>query len=122
MSSFTDLFIRRPVLASVVSLLILLRGFQAIYNVQVRQFPKLSNTQISVTTSYPGASAALMQGFVTTPIEQAVASADGIDYMVSSSTPNASTISLFLRLNADPDRALTEVLAKVNQVRNVIPS
>ena len=121
MTAFTDIFIRRPVLASVLSLLILLLGAQAIYSVPVRQFPKLTNTQITITTSYPGASAELMQGFVSTPIEQAVSSADGIDYMVSSSTPNLSTVSLFLRLNADPDRALTEVLSKVNQVRNVIP-
>jgi hydrophobe/amphiphile efflux-1 (HAE1) family protein len=118
---FTDLYIRRPVLATVISLLILLLGVQAFYSLPVRQYPKLTNTQITITTHYPGANADLIQGFISTPIQQAVASTDGIDYMTSSSTQNSSVITLNLRLDADGDRALTEVLSKVNQVRNTIP-
>ncbi|MFO1190253.1 MAG: efflux RND transporter permease subunit, partial [Alphaproteobacteria bacterium] len=117
----TDLFIRRPVLATVVSLLILLLGAQAGWKLAIRQFPELQSTEIVITTTYPGASADLMQGFVTTPLQQAVASADGIDFIVSSSTFSTSQITLSLRLNANGDRALTEVLAKINQVRNVLP-
>ncbi len=119
---FTDIFIRRPVLATVISLLILLLGVQAFFNLPVRQYPKLTNTQITITTAYPGANAELIQGFITTPIQQAVASTEGIDYMTSSSTQNTSVITLNLRLDADGDKALTEVLSKVNQVRNTIPS
>jgi multidrug efflux pump len=119
---FTDIFIKRPVLASVVSLLLLLLGVQAFFGLPVRQYPKLTNTQITITTAYPGANADLIQGFITTPIQQAVASTDGIDYMTSSSTQNTSVITLNLRLDADGDKALTEVLSKVNQVRNTIPS
>jgi len=119
--SFTDIFIRRPVLATVVSLLILLLGIQGFFSLQIRQYPELTNTTITITTTYPGANADLMQGFVTVPIQQAVASTEGIDYITSSSTQNTSTVTLTLRLNADGDRALTEVLAKVNQVQNVLP-
>lgn len=120
--SFTDLFIRRPVLSSVVSLLILLIGLQAVFNLQVRQYPELSNTTITITTGYPGANADLIKGFITTPIEQAVASTDGIDTLVSSSSQNTSTVTLNLRLNADPDRAMSDVLSKVNQVKGVLPA
>jgi len=119
--SFTDIFIRRPVLASVVSLLILLLGLQALFKLPVRQFPELSNTTITITTSYPGANADLIKGFITTPIEQAVASAEGIDTLVSSSQQNTSVVTLNLRLNADADRAVTDVLSKVNQVASVLP-
>ncbi len=87
---FTDIFIKRPVLALVVSLLILLIGFRAATSLPIRQYPKLSNTVITVTTVYPGASPDLMQGFITTPIEQAVAAAEGIDYMTSASTQGQS--------------------------------
>jgi multidrug efflux pump subunit AcrB len=95
---FTDLFIRRPVLATVVSLLILLVGLRAYFDLPIRQYPKLENTVITVTTAYPGASSDLIQGFITQPIEQAVATAEGIDYMTSSSThrrarPRRSCIS-----------------------------
>jgi len=119
--TFTDIFIRRPVLASVVSLLVLLVGLMAIFNLQIRQFPRLADTQITVTTAYPGANADLIKGFITTPIEQAVASTEGIDTLSSSSVQSQSVVTLNMRLDADPDRAMTDVLAKVNQVRNVLP-
>ena len=119
--AFTDIFIKRPVLSVVVSLLILLIGMAAAYNLPVRQYPKLSNTVITVTTAYPGASPDLMQGFITTPIEQAVASAEGVDYITSSSTQSQSQIKVYVKLNFDPNAALTEVLSKVNSVRYLIP-
>ncbi|MGA3301821.1 MAG: efflux RND transporter permease subunit [Methylovirgula sp.] len=119
--SFTDIFIRRPVLASVVSLLILLIGAQAGFKLQIRQYPELSSTTITITTQYPGANADLIQGFITTPIAQAVASSEGIDTLVTNSQQNASTVTLNLRLNANPDRAVADVLAKVNQVKYILP-
>ena len=115
--AFTDIFIKRPVLSVVVSLLILLIGLAAATNLPIRQYPKLSNTVITVTTAYPGASADLMQGFITTPIEQAVASAEGVDYITSSSTQSQSQIKVYVKLNFDPNAALTEVLSKVNSVK-----
>src|SRR5712675_1502753 len=118
---WTDIFIKRPVLAVVVSLLILLIGFRAATSLPIRQYPKLSNTVVNVTTVYPGASADLIQGFITTPIEQAVASAEGVDYMTSSSVQGTSTIQVYIKLNFDPNQALTEVLAKVNSVKYLIP-
>src|SRR6187551_3667050 len=99
--AFTDIFIKRPVLSLVVSLLILLIGFKAATSLPIRQYPKLSNTVVTVTTSYPGASPELMQGFITTPIEQAVASAEGVDYITSTSVQGVSTIQVFVRLNFD---------------------
>src|SRR5918996_1168963 len=105
--AFTDIFIRRPVLASVISLLILLAGLIAIFTMQVRQYPELSNTTITVTTAYPGANAEVIRGFITTPIEQAVASTEGLDTLVSTSRQGVSTVTLNLLLNADPDRAAT---------------
>lgn len=119
--SFTDIFIRRPVLASVVSLLILLAGIQSGLKLQLRQFPQLSSSTITVTTLYPGANADLIKGFITTPIAQAVASAEGIDTLVTNSQQNTSTITLNLLLNANADRAVADVLAKVNQVKYVLP-
>ena len=119
--SFTDIFIRRPVLATVVSLLILLIGLQAAFKLPVRQYPEITNTTITVTTTYPGASADVIKGFITVPIEQAVSSAEGIDTLSSSSQQNVSTVTLKLRLDADPDRAATDVLSKVNQIRGVLP-
>jgi len=121
MNAFTDLFIRRPVLASVVSLLILLVGLMSAFKLQVRQFPKTSNTTITISTTYPGAAADVIKGFITTPIEQAVASAEGIDTLVSNSQQNVSTITLNLRLDANPDRAMADTLSKVNQVRGLLP-
>ncbi|WP_395675106.1 efflux RND transporter permease subunit [Inquilinus sp.] len=120
--NFTSIFIRRPVLASVISLLILLLGLQGLSTLPVRQFPKTEETVISVTTSYPGANADLMQGFITTPIAQAVASTEGLDYVTSSSVQGLSTVSVHMKLNANPDAALTEVLTKVQQVRNDLPT
>ncbi len=119
--SFTDIFIKRPVLATVVSLLILLVGAQAGLKLPIRQYPELSNTTITVTTSYPGANADLIQGFITVPIQQAVASAEGIDTLTASSTQNVSTVTLNLKLDADPDRAMTDVLSKVAQVKGILP-
>ena len=117
----TDIFIKRPVLSVVVSLLILLIGLRAAMTLPIRQYPKLSNTVVNVTTVYPGASAALISGFITTPIEQAVASAEGVDYITSSSVQGTSTIQVYIKLNFDPNQALTEVLAKVNSVKYLIP-
>jgi hydrophobe/amphiphile efflux-1 (HAE1) family protein len=119
--AFTDIFIKRPVLATVVSLLILLIGAQAGFKLPIRQYPELSNTTITVMTSYPGANADLIQGFITVPIQQAVASAEGIDTLVATSTQNVSTVTLNLKLDADPDRAMTDVLSKVAQVKSILP-
>ena len=118
---FTDIFIKRPVLASVVSLLILFIGLRAYFDLPVRQYPRLENTVITITTAYPGASPELMQGFITQPIEQAVSSAEGLDYLTSSSTQGTSTISAYVKLNFDPSKAMTEVMAKVQQVKYLIP-
>ncbi|MGE3294234.1 MAG: MexW/MexI family multidrug efflux RND transporter permease subunit [Geminicoccaceae bacterium] len=118
---FTDIFVRRPVLAAVVSLLILLIGLRAAFELPVRQYPELKNTVITVSTSYPGAPAELMQGFITTPISQAVATAEGIDYMTATSAQGQSTVKAFVRLNYDPNTAMTDVMAKVQQVKYQIP-
>lgn len=118
---FTDLFIERPVLATVVSLLILLFGISSMTRMQVRQYPRMDNTVITVTTAYPGADANLIAGFITTPLESAVASAEGIDYMTSSSTQGVSTITLNIKLNFDPQVAFTDVMSKVQQTLNQLP-
>ncbi|HEX4960779.1 MAG TPA: efflux RND transporter permease subunit [Thermoanaerobaculia bacterium] len=117
----TDLFIRRPVLAVVVNLVILIAGLQSIRSLSVRQYPRSDIAVINVTTIYVGANADLVRGFITTPLERALASADGIDYMESSSAQGASTITLHLKLNFDTNAALTQVQAKVAQVRNTLP-
>ena len=119
---FTDIFIRRPVLALVVSLLILLIGLKCLLGLQIRQYPRLYNTTITVTTTYPGASPDLIQGFITTPIEQAVATAEGIDYLTSSSIQSTSTVTAYIKLNYDPSQALTDVMAKVQQVKYLMPA
>ncbi|MBL8709201.1 MAG: efflux RND transporter permease subunit [Rhodospirillaceae bacterium] len=116
-----DIFIKRPVLATVISLLILLLGLQAILSLQIRQYPELFNTTISVTTTFPGADADLMQGFITDPIQKAVATADGIDYLTSKSYAGTSVVTVNVRLNEDPDAAMTAVTAKVNQTRSLLP-
>ena len=121
MKSFTDLFIRRPVLALVVNLVILIVGFQAIRNLVVRQYPRSDNAAVTVTTVYVGASAELVRGFITTPLERAIAAADGIDYIESSSKLGLSTITIRLKLNYDPTKALSEISSKVDQVRNDLP-
>jgi multidrug efflux pump len=119
--SFTDIFIRRPVLAIVVNLVILIAGIQAIRTLTVRQYPRSDNASITVTTVYVGASANLVRGFITTPLERAIAAADGIDYIQSSSTLGLSTITIRLKLNYDPNKALAEISSKVDQVRNDLP-
>jgi multidrug efflux pump len=121
MNSFTDIFIRRPVLAIVVNLVILIAGFQAIRTVNVRQYPRSENASITVSTVYVGASADLVRGFITTPLERAIAAADGIDYIESSSKLGISTITIRLKLNYDPNKALAEISSKVDQVRNDLP-
>src|SRR5258707_244243 len=121
MKSFTDLFIRRPVLALVVNLVILIAGVQAIKTLTVRQYPRSDNASVTVTTVYVGASADLVRGFVTTPLERTIAAADGIDYIESSSKLSLSTITVRLKLNYDPNKALAEISSKVNQVRNDLP-
>ncbi len=119
--SFTDLFIRRPVLAIVVNLVIVIAGLQAYRSLNVRQYPRSDNASVSISTVYVGASAELVRGFVTTPLEQAIASADGIDYIESKSLQGFSLINVRLKLNYDPIKALAEITAKVNQVRNQLP-
>ncbi len=119
--AFTDLFIRRPVLAVVVALLILVAGVQAILSLTVRQYPRSDNASVTVSTVYIGANAELVRGFITTPIERAVASADGIDYIESQSSQGRSVITARLKLNYDPTKALSEISAKVDQVRGDLP-
>src|SRR5829696_6431528 len=117
----TDIFVRRPVLAVVVNLVILIAGLQSINSLSVRQFPRSDIAVIRVTTAYIGANADLVRGFITTPLERVIASADGIDYMESSSAQSRSTITVHLKLNYDTNAALTQVQAKVAQVRNELP-
>ena len=119
--NFTDLFIRRPVLSVVVSTLILLVGIRAVIDLPLRQFPELTNTVITVTTAYPGAPSELMQGFITTPIEQAVAAVDGVEYVTSSSTQSVSTVTAYIKLNHNPGDAMTETMSKVQQVKFQLP-
>lgn len=118
---FTDIFIKKPVLSVVLSLIILFLGLRSITELGVRQFPKTEDTLITVQTAYPGASAEVVQGFITTPLERAIASAEGIDYMTSSSSEGISTINVYMKLNYDPNAALSEVLAQVNSVLNQLP-
>src|SRR5215472_9608150 len=117
----TDLFIKRPVLAICVNLVILIAGLQAIRTLSVRQYPRSDIAVVSVSTVYVGASADLVRGFITTPLERVIASADGIDYMESTSAQGLSTISVHLKLNYDTNAALTQIQAKVAQVRNDLP-
>jgi len=118
---FTELFIRRPVLSTVLGAFMLLLGIQAFFNLPVRQYPKVDETVVTITTTYPGAAPELIQGFITAPISAAVATTENIDYVTSSSRPSASVVSVNMKLGADPDVALTEVLAKVQQVRGDLP-
>jgi multidrug efflux pump len=118
---FTDLFVRRPVLAVVVNLVILIAGLQSIRALSVRQYPRSDIAVVRVSTVYVGANADLVRGFITTPLERVIASADGIDYMESSSAQGLSTITVHLRLNYDTNAALTQIQAKVAQVRNDLP-
>jgi len=117
----TDLFLRRPVLALVVNLIIIIAGLQAIRSINVRQYPQSENAAVTVKTVYVGASANLVRGFITTPLERAIAAADGIDYMESKSTLGLSTITVRLKLNFDSTKALAEISSKVDQVRADLP-
>ncbi len=119
---FTDIFIRRPILSTVVNLFLLLGGWLAFKAMVVRQYPQTNNAVITVTTTYPGASADLVRGFITTPLEREIASADGLDYVESVSGSNVSVIKAKLRLNYDPNDALTQITSKVNRVRSELPS
>jgi multidrug efflux pump len=118
---FTDLFVKRPVLAIVVSLVILIAGLQSIRSLSVRQYPRSDIAVIQISTVYVGANADLVRGFITTPLERVIASADGIDYMESASAQGLSTITVHLKLNYDTNAALTQIQAKVAQVRNDLP-
>src|SRR6476646_4962107 len=118
---FTDLFVTRPVLAIVVNLVILIAGLYSIRSLSVRQYPRSDIAVVQVSTTYVGANADLVRGFITTPLERVIASADGIDYMESSSAQGVSTITVHLKLNYDTNAALTQIQAKVAQVRNDLP-
>src|SRR5256714_10458634 len=118
---FTDLFVKRPVLSIVVSLVILIAGLQSIRSLSVRQYPRSDIAVVQVSTVYVGANADLVRGFITTPLERVIASADGIDYVESSSAQGLSTITVHLKLNYDTNAALTQIQAKVAQVRNDLP-
>ncbi len=119
---FTDIFIKRPVLAIVVSLVILILGVQSYRSLSVRQFPRSDVSVVTVSTIYIGASADLVRGFITTPLERVIASADGIDYMQSTSNAGVSTITVRLKLNYDPTAALAQITSKVNQVKSDLPA
>ena len=119
---YTDIFIRKPVLATTISLLLLVLGLQAIMNMPIRQYPETQNAVVTVSTVYYGADAETISGFITQPLETAIAQAEGIDYLTSVSVSSASTISATLRLNHDSNRALTDINAKVNAVLNQLPA
>jgi len=118
---FTDLFVRRPVLSTVVSLLILLLGARAALELEVRQYPELQSTTVTVSTAYPGADSELVKGFITTPLQQAIAEAEGIDFLSSTSGQGVSTVQARMVLNYDANDALAEIQAKVASQRNVLP-
>jgi len=118
---FTDIFINKPVLALVVSLFILIFGLRAFTELNVRQYPELRNAVVNVSTVYYGADADLIQGFITTPLEREIASAEGIDYLSSTSSAGVSTIQAYIRLDHDPNEALTQIAAKVNKMRGQLP-
>jgi multidrug efflux pump len=119
--SISALFIRRPVLSTVTAAMILLLGFQGLFNLTVRQYPEVEETVITITTVYPGASPDLIQGFITAPIAAAVATTENIDYVTSQSRPSASVVTVQMQLGSNPDTALTEVMSKVQQVRSQLP-
>ena len=119
--NFTDLFIRKPVLAMTISLLILVLGVRSLTSLSVRQYPKTQNAVVTISTTYYGADAQTVAGFITQPLEGAIAQAQGIDYMSSTSVSGVSAITATLRLNYDANRALTEINTQVNSVRNQLP-
>ena len=118
---FTDLFVKRPVIAIVLNLIILLAGFQAIKLLNIRQYPRSDSAVVTISTAYIGANADLVRGFITTPLERVISSADGIDYIESASSQGLSAITVHLKLNFDTNAALTQIQSKVNQVRNNLP-
>ncbi len=119
---FTDIFIRRPVLASALSLVILLLGARAWTEMTVREYPVITNTVVTVSTSWSGADANTVKAFITTPLQQAIASAPGIDYMTGTSAQGLSTVTVNMRLDFDPDVAVAQILSRVNQVQNLLPA
>ncbi|TCO78383.1 efflux RND transporter permease subunit [Chromatocurvus halotolerans] len=119
--AFTDIFIRKPVLASVVSLFLLLLGLRAAFDLNVREYPLIENAIITVSTTYTGADAELVKGFITTPLEREIATAEDIDYLTSNSSPGISTITAHVRTGANPDQVLTQIVTKVNKLRNELP-
>src|SRR5258708_35237422 len=120
--NFTDIFIRRPVLATVVSLMILVLGLRAAASLPILQYPRTENAVVTIATTYYGADPDVVAGFITTPLETAIAQANGIDYMSSTSQASTSTITVYLRLNSDADKALTEISTKISSVLNQLPS
>jgi len=118
---FTDIFIERPVLATVVSLMILVLGLRSLGSLPIRQFPYTENAVITISTVYTGADPDVVAGFITTPLENSIAQANGINYMTSTSTQNASTISVYLKLGYDAQKALADINTKVNAVLNQLP-
>jgi len=118
----TDIFIKRPVWAVVISLFILILGLRSIFGLPVNQWPRTENTVVTITTSYYGADAATVAGFITQPLESAIAQAQGIDYLASSSITGISTITATLRLNYEASKALTEINTQVNSVKNQLPA
>ncbi|EIJ42199.1 cation/multidrug efflux pump [Beggiatoa alba B18LD] len=119
--TFTDNFIQRPVMAIALSFLVLILGLQAIFKLQIREYPEMTNTNIIVSTSYYGASADVIQGFITQPLQQAITEADNIDYLESSSQLSSSTITAHMKVGTDPNAALAEIMAKVNSVNSQLP-
>src|SRR3990167_6264133 len=118
----TDLFIKRPVLATVISLFILALGLRSIFSLPIMQYPFTENAVVTVSTTYTGANPDIVAGFITTPLENSIAQASGIDYMTSSSTPGTSTINVNLLLNYDPLKAVSDITTKVNAVLNQLPA
>src|SRR5215472_485442 len=119
--NFTDIFVKKPVLATVVSLLILVIGLRAALSLPIRQYPRTENAVVTVTTAYYGADPDVVAGFITQPLEAAIAQANGIDYITSASTNSLSTITVNLRLNYDYNRAVTEIQSKISSVLNRLP-
>lgn len=121
MTKFTDIFIKKPVVAIVISLLILVIGLNSLLHLPIQQYPRMSNTTITVTTPYPGANPSVVQGFISSPIEKLVASAEGVDYVTSDSTLGSSVVTAYIKLNFDPNTAFTSVSAQTAQARNQLP-
>src|SRR5258705_10529968 len=118
---FTDIFVKKPVLATVVSLVILVIGLRAVMSLPIRQYPRTENGGVTVTTAYYGADPDVVAGFITQPLENAIAQANGIDYITSASANSLSTITINLRLNYDYNRAVTEITSKISSVLNRLP-